>query len=130
VSACRATLGDQQAMAYVRIGGVPMAAMADTGTQRSIMAVEIARVGRAAPTGRRGTMYIAGHRLRGAIMRVRITVPRTTCAATVAAFVPDKGQPFRKGLILGMDFLQAARMHINAETGEAYCPAARAPKKS
>lgn len=118
-------LGDQQAMAYVRIGNTPFPAMADTGTQRSIMSVEIAQIGHAEDTGRRGRMNIASHQLRGKLMRVRIDVPKSTCGATVDAFVPDEGQPFRKGLILGMDFLQAAKMRIDAETGEAYCPAPR-----
>ena len=117
-------LGDQQAMAFVRVGpnDVPQAAMADTGTQRSIVGHEIAKVAAAIPTGKTGTMNIAGHKLRGQIMRITISVPNTRCRATVDAFVPNPGQAFRKGFILGMDFLQKAKMRIDAETGEAYCP--------
>ncbi len=115
-------LGDQQAMAYVRVGGIPQAAMADTGTRRSIIDSEIAAHGGAKPTGRTGTMHIAGHKLQGALMRIKIEVPNTRCAAEVEAFVPNKGQPFKKGFILGMDFMQKAKMRIDAETGEAYCP--------
>jgi len=118
-------LGDQQAMAFVRVGGHPQAAMADTGTQRSIMDRSIAERAGAEPTGRTGQMSIAGHKLRGELMRVSITVPNSPCNAEVEAFVPNAGQPFRKGLILGMDFLQKAKMRIDAETGEAYCPRKR-----
>jgi len=117
-------LGDQQAMAYVRVGpdDVPQAAMADTGTKRSIVSREIAMAAKATPTGRTGVMHIAGQRLEGQLMRMTISVINTKCRATVDAFVPNQGQMFRKGFILGMDFLQKAKMRIDAETGEAYCP--------
>lgn len=121
----RVSLGDQQAMAYVRVGNMPTAGMADTGSRRSVMDRGIAEAGGAVATGRRGTLNIAGHKLRGDLMRVSISVPHTSCRTSVEAFVPDAGQPFRKGLILGMDFLQKAKMRIDAETGEAYCPVRR-----
>jgi len=115
-------LGDEQAMAFVRVGDFPTAAMADTGTKRSIVDRLIAERAGAKPLGKTGTMNIAGHRLRGELMRVRIHVPRSGCAASVDAFVPFTNQPFRKGLILGMDFMQKAKLVIDAATGEVYCP--------
>jgi predicted aspartyl protease len=96
--------------------------MADTGAKRTIIDLELATRAGAVPTNRPGTMHIAGHTLQGQLMRITISVPNSSCTATVKAFVPNAGQPFRKGLILGMDFLQAARMRIDAETGEVYCP--------
>jgi hypothetical protein len=121
----RINLGDQQAMAYVRVGvdEQPYPAMADTGSKRSILDPELASRTGAVRLGRTGVMNIAGHKLRGELMRVKITTQGAGCHATIDAFVPNRGQPFRKGFILGMDFLQAAKMRIDAETGEAYCPA-------
>jgi hypothetical protein len=120
-------LGDPQAMAFVRVGDLPAAAMADSGTRVTVMSREIAERGGARPTGRRGKMNIAGHRLVGELHRVTISSSDSpTCRATVDAFVPDAGQVFRKGLILGMDFMQPAKMIVDAATGEAYCPT---PKK-
>jgi predicted aspartyl protease len=117
-----AGFGDMQAMAFVRVGDYPTAGMADTGTSRTVIDAELASRAGAEYTNRKGKMNIAGHALRGRIAKVRIRASATTCEAVVEAFVPDAGQPFRKGLILGMDFLQAAKMRIDAETGEAYCP--------
>lgn len=118
----RRELNDQQAMAYVRIGNIPTAAMADTGTRRSIIDPEIAQAANAKPTGRTGVMHIAGHKLTGRIMRVAIRTREPACSAVVDAFVPNPGQHFRKGVMLGMDFLQKAKMRIDGETGEVYCP--------
>ena len=113
--------GEMQAVAYVRIGGYATAGMADTGSPRSVIAREIAAQAQTEATGRRGRMNIAGHRLSGDIVRVNIEMIDCPAKATVDALVPDKGQRFPKGLLLGMDFLQGAGLRIDATTGEAYC---------
>jgi len=116
-------------MAFVRVGGVPSAGLADTSSKRTIIDAQLAAQAGAVDTGKTGVMNIAGHKLRGRIMRVAIVVPRSTCGAFVDAFVPNEGQPFRKGLLLGTDFLQPAKMLIDTETGEAYCKPARRSKR-
>jgi hypothetical protein len=116
-------LGDQQAMAYVRVDGAPTAGMADTGTRRSVVDRRLAAKG--TPVGAPGTYLIEGRRLRGHRVRVDIElIDAPSCKATVDAFVPDADADFRKGLVLGMDFLQGAGLRIDAETGEVYCPRA------
>jgi len=114
--------GEMQAVAYVRIGGYATAGMADTGSPRSVIAREIAEHARTERTGKRGRMNIAGHRLSGDIVRVDIVMIDCPAQATVEALVPDAGQRFPKGILLGMDFLQGAGLRIDATTGEAYCP--------
>jgi len=82
-------------MAYVRIGDHVTAGMADTGSKRTIMDRVLARNGDAVALAKTGTMNIAGHALRGRLMRVTIQdMHEPTCMATVDAFVPDAGQPF------------------------------------
>lgn len=126
----RRGFGDPQAMAFIRVGDAPQAAMADSGTKVTIMDRAIAERAGAIPTGRRGKMNIAGHKLVGELHRVTISAAgQPKCRATVDAFVPDAGQIFRKGLILGMDFMQPAKMIIDASTGEAYCPVPKRARK-
>lgn len=116
-------LGEMQAVAYVRIGGYPTAAMADTGSPRSVVGREIAERACGKPTNLPPAhMNIAGHRLTGTIVEFEVEMIECPGRATVKAFVPDKGQKFAKGVLLGMDFLQPAGLHIDAVTGEAYCP--------
>lgn len=116
-------LGDAQAMAYVRAGNFATAALADTGSPRTIVGAEIAQQAGAVTTGKRGRMNIAGQRLKGELKRMKIeTLDEGKCAAEIVVFVPDVGQKFRKGLILGMDFMQKTKMIVDAETGEAFCP--------
>jgi len=123
-------LGEMQAVAYVRIGGYPTAAMANTGSPRSVVGREIAERACGKPTGGPPAhMNIAGHRLTGTIVEFEVEMIECPGRATVKAFVPDAGQKFAKGVLLGMDFLQPAGLHIDAATGEAYCPEKKGVRK-
>lgn len=125
-------LGDQQAMAFVRVGGIPTAAMADTGTKTSIIDFNFMRQGViSTPLNKTGTMNIAGRKLKGTLHQIEIQLLHApkSCKTLVEAFVPDKGQTFRKGIIVGMDFLQGAKLRVDGETGEVYCPRDLKPKK-
>lgn len=117
-----AGLGDYPAMAYVRVGGYPTGAMADTGTKRTVIDRVLAERANAIPLHRTGRLNIAGTQLQGELMRVRIEAIDGPCAGTVDAFVPLPGQVFRKGILLGMDFFQASGMNIDGASGEAFCP--------
>ena len=123
-------LEEMQAMAYVRIGGYPTAAMADTGSPQSVVGREIADRACGKPTGGPSAhMNIAGHRLTGTIVEFEVEMIECPGRATVKAFVPNQGQKFAKGVLLGMDFLQPAGLHIDAATGEVYCPEQKRARK-
>ena len=114
------SLGDYPAMAYVRIGPNQTGAMVDTGSKRTVVDRWLAERAGAVALPRTGTLLIAGEKVRGRLHQVRIAALDGPCAATVEALVPDEGQAFRKGVLLGMDFFQASGMVIDGLRGEAY----------
>jgi len=114
-----------QTMALVRLGAYPTAGMVDTGVKRTIIDRELAERAHAQPINRNTTMRTAGRVLRGRLVRINISVVHGPCGATVEALVPDEGEPFRKGLVLGLDFLRAAGVRIDTETGEVCCASDR-----
>lgn len=113
-------LGDPVAMMLLRIGGKNIPALADTGSQRSILDAAVAKDVNAIPINKRIKLNIAGDKLEGQLMEVTMESILGGCKARVEAFVPDR--PFSKGAIIGMDFLQKAKMIIHAEDGTVICP--------
>lgn len=118
----RISLGDYPVVGYVRIGSStrPESALVDTGTKYSIIPRETIAATGSTNTGRTGRLNILNRKLSGQLHRVRISSLDGRCAGETTAFVPDAG--WERGVLLGAEFLQDTKMHVNAR-GEAYCPA-------
>ena len=120
------TLGHYPAATVVRVGGVLTAAVADTGSKLTIIDPRLAVDMVFESTKRTGHMAIGGKRMRGRVVRVAIEAVDSPCKATVDAFVPNPGEDFTRGVLLGMEFLQKAKLRVDGETGTVYCPASGA----
>jgi predicted aspartyl protease len=111
-------------MGFVRIGtsATPQSVLVDTGAKYSIIPRETIAVTGSHNTGRTGKVNILQRKLHGELHRVKITSLDGRCAGETTAFVPDAGSDWGRGVLLGAEFLQDTKMHVNAK-GEAYCPA-------
>lgn len=115
--------GHFPAATVVRIGGVLTSAVADTGTRITIIDPRLAAGMDLTPTTKTGRMSVAGTRMKGRIVKAEIEMAGGSCSARVDAFVPDPDEDFTRGVLLGMEFLQKAKLRVDGETGTVYCPA-------
>lgn len=119
----RGTLGDYPVMAFVRVGALPdpQTGVVDTFTRYSVLPRELAEKAGVKPTGKAGTLKIMRRAVRGELVRVPMASLDGGCRGETTALVPNKGENWNKGLLLGGEFLQDTGMHVGAN-GEAYCP--------
>jgi hypothetical protein len=119
-------LGDYPVTGYVRIGSLtlPSTGFVDTGTKYSVLPQDLADAAGATPTGKTGTFNILKRSLRGELRRVRMSSLDGKCGGETTAFVPLPTEDWKKGVLLGAEFLQDTGMHVN-DQGEAYCPVRR-----
>jgi hypothetical protein len=120
----RVQLGDFPVMAFIRIGhlAVPQTAVLDTFTRYSVLPRELAKGAGVEDTGKSGTLNVMRRAIHGRLVKVEMTSLDGRCRGKTTALVPDVGADWDKGLLLGGEFLQDTKMHVNAH-GETYCPA-------
>lgn len=119
-------LGDYPVIGYIKVGrlDVPQTGVVDTFTRYSVLPADVATAAGAKPTGRAGTLKMLKRQIHGRLVRVRMESLDGNCGGETTALVPDAGQDWKRGVVLGGEFLQDTGMHVNAH-GEAYCPVRR-----
>lgn len=122
-TAATKTLGDYPVMAFVRVGTLPdpQTGVVDTFTRYSVLPRELAERAGVMPTRKTGTLRIMRRTVRGKLVRVEMGSLDGGCRGETTALVPDEGEHWNKGLLLGGEFLQDTGMHVGSN-GEAYCP--------
>ena len=86
-------------MGYVRIGSLPtpQTGVVDTFTRYSVLPRDLAKAAGVKSTGRTGTLTIARRKLRGELVRVRMSSLDGSCEGETTAFVPLPRQRWGRG---------------------------------
>ena len=108
----------------MKVGGYLTAAMVDDECQVSVADREMASRFSVTHLGTKQQTKMGRRTVGGDVMRVTVAPVDIDGHefAEIDIFVPENDMAFRKGIVLGADFLDAAGLRIDAETGETYCP--------
>ena len=106
-------LSDYPVTAFLMIGKltVPQTGVVDTFTRYSVLPRELAKKAGVKPTGKAGTLNVMRRSIHGDLVRVVMSALDGSCRGETTARVPDEGENWNKGLLLGGEFLQDTGMH-------------------